>query len=187
MKTNIALALVLIMRTTSLISCSDNEQPQNESTAQNIVATTDDTKSDSILLDKPNPVALAELLIKDNQNDDDKLVTAYLDSLGFKETNKFVGKYLFDGREIQIYAAIQKNKDNSRYVCIESNDHSFIWWMKIRLQDYGLKETFGSNSRYNLEGNGIYAMIHNNSPRYHDKYYPNTLTTLIISTEPISR
>lgn len=53
-----------------------------------------------------------------------------------------------------------KDEDNGnllRSIEIKPTDHSMIWWVVIRLKEYGLKQTEGEGDYIDLKGKGLFA------------------------------
>lgn len=114
-----------------------------------------------------NPKVLAEMLVKEKKAGvvDDTTFLAYLDSIGFQQTNergakayaKTVGK---GGRAQTVKVAISQMKKNGK-VChslkITTDNHDTWWWMVVQLRDFGMKSKEQEGAYMDLEGNGLFA------------------------------
>ena len=60
--------------------------------------------------------------------------------------------------EVTLSSRIDKEGGKaSRSVTIQSVDHSWIWWIVVRLKEYGMKQTEGEGAYIDLKGKGLYA------------------------------
>lgn len=117
--------------------------------------------------------------------DDAPYITYFVDSLGYTQKVdsaqiRRMGKYYQDmvkrGRVSKVFTkgmdktsdrsfAVQiklrsKDEDDGRLlrgIEIECTDHTMIWWIVVRLKEYGLKQTEGEGAFTDLKGKGLFA------------------------------
>ena len=134
----------------------------------------------------PQPKMLADMMLtekKAGQFNDSLYVTYLVDSLHFiqKEMtwdeerrahqlaafrgitqNVFVKNWERSGREesIELTISSQANKENGqmlRTISIQATNHTTIWWMLVRLKEFGMKQTEGEGDFIDLKGKGLFA------------------------------
>ena len=107
---------------------------------------------------------IAEMLVNEKKTGqmNDASFVLYLDSLGFTavkrngyqkewtDTDKGVKKYLVNVLLLKEY--------KKRSVRIEIDDNGSIWWMVLKLKEFGLRESGHNGSAVFLEGKGLHAM-----------------------------